>query len=191
VPMLYSRIGIQDTEIPSAACAAFQHAVETYASETNKVASVWSAFTDNDLGWKPHPKSSSVGEILKHQLLSERRFFADFLGTPEPAHALVLPEPWSVENASARLVQLARRRLSFLAGQNEPWWLERARFFEVEREHAWILWRRILHTAHHRTQLTVYLRLLDRSVPSTYGPTADVTWDGADPTLTVGAVGRK
>ena len=29
------------------------------------------------------------------------------------------------------------------------------------------------HLAHHRGQLTVYLRLNDRPVPSIYGPTAD------------------
>jgi uncharacterized damage-inducible protein DinB len=29
------------------------------------------------------------------------------------------------------------------------------------------------HLAHHRGQLTVYLRLTDRTVPSIYGPTAD------------------
>jgi hypothetical protein len=38
-------------------------------------------------------------------------------------------------------------------------------FFDVERERLWIFWRRVLHTAHHRTQLTVYLRLLDRPFP--------------------------
>ena len=67
----------------------------------------------------------------------------------------------------------------------------RVPFFEVERERVWIFWRRVLHTAHHRTQLTVYLRLMDRSVPPTYGPTADVKWDGADPTNSVAAAGRK
>jgi uncharacterized damage-inducible protein DinB len=29
------------------------------------------------------------------------------------------------------------------------------------------------HLAHHRGQLTVYMRLLDIPVPSIYGPTAD------------------
>jgi hypothetical protein len=53
-----------------------------------------------------------------------------------------------------------------------------------------VFWRRVLHSAHHRTQLTVYLRLLDRAVPATYGPTADVTWSGADPTLSVDAADR-
>ncbi len=190
MPMHYSHCSIAESEVPSAVSAAFQHAVDTYSSETNKVAAVWSGFTDADLTWKPHPRSSSVGDILKHQLLSERRFFAEFLGTSEPAATQVLPEQWTVANASARIVQLARRRLFFLASQDEIWWLQKARFFDVDREHAWIFWRRILHTAHHRTQLTVYLRLLDRTVPSTYGPTADVTWDGADPTLTVDRAGR-
>ena len=50
--------------------------------------------------------------------------------------------------------------------------------------------RRVLHTAHHRTQLTVYLRVMGRAVPATYGPTADVQWAGADPTHTVAAAGR-
>jgi uncharacterized damage-inducible protein DinB len=30
-----------------------------------------------------------------------------------------------------------------------------------------------LHSAHHRGQMTVYLRLLGSRVPSVYGPTAD------------------
>ena len=34
------------------------------------------------------------------------------------------------------------------------------------------------HLAHHRGQLTVYLRLNDAKVPSLYGPTADETWGG-------------
>ena len=33
--------------------------------------------------------------------------------------------------------------------------------------------RRLTHSAHHRAQLIVYLRLLGRPVYSTYGPTAD------------------
>jgi uncharacterized damage-inducible protein DinB len=63
-------------------------------------------------------------------------------------------------------------------------------FFDVERTRVWVFWRRVLHTTHHRTQLTVYLRLLDRPVPSIYGPTADDTWSGADPTTTVEAASR-
>jgi uncharacterized damage-inducible protein DinB len=31
----------------------------------------------------------------------------------------------------------------------------------------------ISHAAHHRAQLGVYLRLLDKPLPGTYGPSAD------------------
>ena len=60
------------------------------------MAAVWRGFTDADLGFRPHPRSSTVADILKHQLLSERRFFGEFLGSPEPAAADVLPAPLTV-----------------------------------------------------------------------------------------------
>ena len=190
MPMRYSFRGISDSSVPRARVELLQHALDTYASETNKVGSVWSCFADTDLPYRPHPKSSTVGDVLRHQLLSERRFFGEFLGCPEPAAELVLPSPLSVERCVARLEELALTRLAFLAERDESWWMERVGFFDVTRERIWVFWRRVLHTAHHRTQLAVYLRLLDRPVPATYGPTADVSWAGADPTTTVEAAAR-
>lgn len=189
--MEYKQIAIADNEIPRACVPLLQHALETYASETNKVFSTWIAFADADLPFRLHPRSSSVAEILRHQLLSERRFFAEFLHAPEPQAEVILPPTETVQAFAERLVELARPRLAFLAGQSESWWLESAPFFDTFRQRIWIFWRRILHTAHHRTQLTVALRLLGKPVPATYGPTADVTWAGADPTLTVEAAKRK
>lgn len=177
-------------QIPKGADPLLQHALDTYASETNKVLSVWNNLDENDLGFRPHDKSSTVADILKHQLLSERRFFAEFLATPEPPPAEILPTELTVAGYQSRMLELARPRLPFLASQPREYWLAPVRFFDVERERIWVFWRRILHTAHHRTQLTVYLRLMNKDVPSTYGPTADVTWSGADPTLTVEAAGR-
>lgn len=176
---------------PRAAIPFTQHLLDTYASETNKLASVWRAFDDRDLDYRPHPKSMTVGEVLKHELLSARRFFAEFLGVPEPPAADVLPGAPTVDAYVARLVDLAAARLPVLAGRDEAWWLDVVPFFDVERQRVWIFWRRVLHTAHHRTQLTVYLRLLDRPVPPVYGPTADITWTGADPTRTIDAASRK
>jgi len=189
--MRYSWTAVPDNEIPHTSVPAFQHLLDTYASETNKVASVWKEFQNADLDFKAHPRFSSVGEIMRHQLLSERRFFGEFLGTPEPAPDKVLPSPLTVESALHRFVELAAARLSFFANQTESWWMTVVPFFDVERQRIWIFWRRALHTAHHRTQLTVVLRLLDRNVPSTYGPTADVSWTGADPTHSVAAAGRR
>jgi uncharacterized damage-inducible protein DinB len=191
MPMTYDQVGIPDREVPRSSSPVFQHLLDTYASETNKVISVWHEFAEVDLSFRPHPRSSSVLEIFKHQLLSERRFFGEFLGTPEPAPAQVLPVGGTAGDYTARMLELARPRLAFFAQQLESWWLEPVMFFDVRRQRIWIFWRRVLHTAHHRTQLTVYLRVAGREVPSTYGPTADVTWEGADPTLSVESAGRK
>lgn len=189
--MNYSHIAISEDQVPRAAHPLFQHGLDIYAGETNKVVSVWRLFGDADLSFRPHSRSSAVADVFKHQLLSERRFFGEFLSAPEPAASAVLPAEPSVDAYARRMVELALPRLDFLASRNEAWWLEPVNFFDVRRERIWIFWRRVLHTAHHRTQLTVYLRMLDKPVPATYGPTADVTWQGADPTLSVDAAGRK
>ncbi|MGA2711720.1 MAG: DinB family protein [Bryobacteraceae bacterium] len=176
---------IAESEIPLARNPLLQHALETYASETNKTASVFRQFEPDDFPFRPHPRSSTVLDIFRHQLLSERRFFGEFLGSSEPNPSVVLPVEQTPEAFARRLVELASPRLDFLAEQTDDWWIDRRPFFDVERQRIWIFWRRVLHSAHHRTQLTVYLRLLDKKVVSTYGPTADVSWAGADPTLTV------
>ena len=183
MPMTYADTAIPDAEVPRAAAPVFQHDVDTYASETNKTASVWRSFDPAHAAFRPHLRSATVGDVMKHQILSERRFFAEFLGLPEPPPAELLPGEATPEAFAARLVDLARPRLALIAAGDEAWWLGHVRFFDVERERIWVFWRRVLHTAHHRTQLTVCLRLLDRTVPAVYGPTADVTWEGADPTL--------
>jgi uncharacterized damage-inducible protein DinB len=183
-------VAIPDHAVPHAREPLFQHLVDTYASEMNKTAAIWRVFSDEDLCWRPHSKSSAVQEIMLHQLLSERRFFAEFLGSPEPPAAQILTCRATVMAFSDRLVELAMARLGWIAAQDQGVWLSRVQFFDVERERIWVFWRRVLHTAHHRTQLTVYLRLLNRTVLPSYGPTADVTWPSADPTLTVEAADR-
>ena len=178
--------------IPRATNPLFQHVLDTYESETQKTAAVWRAFDGMDPAWTPDAKSSMIAAIWKHQLLSERRFFAEFIGLQdEPEVAHILPGALTSEACADRLIALAMPRLERMAVQADAWWLAPVPFFGVERERIWIFWRRVLHSAHHRTQLTGYLRALDRPVPSTYGPTADVTWTGADPTSTLEAAKRK
>lgn len=45
--------------------------------------------------------------------------------------------------------------------------------FDVRRVRAWVMTRRLTHTAQHRGQLLAMLRMLGRALHSTYGPTAD------------------
>src|SRR5690606_28126677 len=109
MPMRYAYTAIADADVPRASFPLAQHLLDTYASESNKVVSVWREFSDADLEYRPHPRASTVGDILKHQLLSERRFFGEFLGAPEPPAGEVLPagEP-AVAAYIDRFVQLAR-----------------------------------------------------------------------------------
>jgi uncharacterized damage-inducible protein DinB len=179
--------------LPLATVPLLQHLVDTYASETSKTAGVWSELTDAQLDFRPHTRSRSVRQILVHQLLSERRFFAEFIGLAEPAVDAVLP-PGEAPGVGAyveRLIGLAQPRLAQLAAGDEAFWRTEVPFFDVRRERIWVFWRRLLHTAHHRAQVGIALRLLEDRVPPTYGPTADVSWAGADPTTTLDAARRR
>ncbi len=190
MPMMYRSSPIPEADIPAAAAPVFQHLIDIYAGETNKVISVWNVFSDEDLSFRPHSRSGTVQEQMRHQLLSERRFFGEFLGFPEPEASKVLPSEQSVKGFAGKMAELASKRLAILAAKDERWWLDPARFFDVDRQRIWIFWRRVLHTAHHRAQLALYLRMLNKPVPPVYGPTADATWIGADPTHTEDAARR-
>jgi uncharacterized damage-inducible protein DinB len=189
--MEYPHTYIPGPDVPRAS-PVFQHIVDTYASETNKLASVWQELQDHQLDFRPHARSSSIRQILVHQILSERRFFAEFIGLSEPPPESLLPagDAAPVRAYIERMVTLARARLVPLAGADQAFWLAQVPFFDVRRQRIWVFWRRVLHTAHHRAQVGVCLRMLEDRVPATYGPTADVTWAGADPTTTLDAARR-
>src|ERR1043166_9728605 len=190
--MQYEYTAIPQEQAPRAANPLFQHLLDTYASETSKVISVWRQFSHDDMMFKPAERSSSVLDIMKHQLLSERRFFAEFIGLGgEPEAAALLPQELTPAAFCRRMEELCKPRLERMTARDPAWWLEVVPFFDVERQRIWVFWRRVLHTAHHRTQLSVFLRLLGKPRASSFGPTGHVTWAGADPTRSVEASGRK
>ena len=146
------------------------------------------------LDFKPHDKTNPIRTILVHQLLSERRFFAQFVGTEEPPVEELLPagEKPVVQAYIEKYTRLAKKRLPQLAAGTASWWLESRPFFGgLLRERIWVFWRRVLHTCHHRTQVQTWLRLAGHEpVPAIYGPSGDVKWAEADPTYSVEAAKR-
>jgi len=191
--MQYDQIAIPDADLPQAIEPVFQHVVTTYASETNKTVSVWRAVPDHFLDFKPHEKTNSIRTIMVHQLLSERRFFAQFVGTEEPPVEELLPlgEKPVVQAYIDKYIRLAKMRLPQFSKGTTTWWLESRPFFGgLQRERIWVFWRRILHTCHHRTQIQTWLRLAGQHVPAIYGPSGDVKWDEADPTYSLEAANR-
>jgi hypothetical protein len=141
--MNYDFIAIPDQDVPQAADPLFQHLVITYASETNKTASMWKAIPNELLDFKPHEKGNTIRAILVHQILSELRFFAQFVGIQEPTVEELLPpgDQPTVQDYLDRYVMLAKRRLPQLASENEQWWLTEMPFFgELRRQRIWTFW---------------------------------------------------
>jgi hypothetical protein len=129
--MHYDFTAIPDADVPKAVEPIFQHVLATYASETNKTVSVWRAVPDDLLDFKPHDKMNPIRTIMVHQILSERRFFAQFVGTEEPPVEEQLP-PGDKPTVAAyveKYVWLAKRRLPQLAKGTAAWWLEVRPFF--------------------------------------------------------------
>ena len=182
--MQYDFVAIRDSEIPGAFAPEFDHLVQTYVSETNKTASMWKAIPEELIDFSPHEKTNTIRTILKHQLLSERRFFFEFVGLQEPPVDDLLPQDADaeVDVYIERYVKFARLRIPQIAEAKKEWWLEEQEFFGYQRQRIWTFWRRVLHTCHHRTQVQAWLRLAGAHVPTIYGPSGDVSWDGATPT---------
>lgn len=149
----------------------FGFLIETFATERLKTLGVWSSFHDADLEFRPANLARTVREQMVHQCLSEDGWFTRMLGIAVTGP--VLPSEESRMNFLERYAVSSGQRLSSLEGQDEAWFSAPVAFFTVERSRAWVLVRRIAHTAHHRGQLTTYHRLLGHPLYSTYGPTAD------------------
>lgn len=148
--------------------------IETYATERTKIVSVWSMFDDADLPRRPNrddPRGRSVHEQMVHQCVSEDLWFRNMLGINVDAPPLPSREVrWEF---MARYAEDSGKRLLALQQKPEPWWEEMVAFFDVTRSRAWVMTRRLTHTAQHRGQMLSMLRMLGRDLHSTYGPSAD------------------
>ena len=148
--------------------------LETYASERIKVVSVWSEFRDDDMEFRPKlndPRGRSLHEQMVHQCVSEDLWFRTMLGIDVAAPPL--PAVETRKEFMKRYVPDSGKRLDALEAKAEDWWESETTFFDVKRSMAWVMTRRIAHTAHHRGQQMAMLRMLGRDLHSNYGPTAD------------------
>ena len=144
--------------------------LDTYETEILKICTIWSAFPDTAMDFRPSPRSRTVLEQMEHQVQSEGRWMTGMLG-------IDTGDPNPVEKTKKGYIEKYRsdatRRLEMLRVKPEGWWRETTNFFDVPRSRAWVMTRRMNHSSHHRGQLIVYLRVLGLHVPSVYGPTAD------------------
>ena len=134
----------------------------------------------NRLGWKPHEKSMSLGQLALH-----------VANTPGEVGALALLD--EVEIPEFGEIPTVESTQALMAAYGESLKKGREVLDSLDDARATSMWKAMKngqelmtvpriaflrsvmlnHWYHHRGQLSVYLRLLDVPVPSIYGPSAD------------------
>ena len=131
----------------------------------------------------PHPKSMPLGKLAPH-VAQLPDFGLIILTTPELDFATGSIKAATMESAP-QLVRFfdegAAKTREALAGMRDDAWNDHWKLsfggkniFEGSR---FLAYREMFlnHLVHHRAQLGVYLRLNDKPLPATYGPSADDT----------------
>jgi len=163
----------------------FQKAlIAEYDSEVSRTRKILDAIpADVDFNYKPHSKSMSLGRLAGHISETAGQWATSALAKDKiemavgekyepyvPASKEALLERFDKETAEVKaiLADFAPEKWGdnwkFVAGGKA--WIDETKY-EVWR--TWVL----NHLIHHRAQLGVYLRLLDKPIPGIYGPSAD------------------
>jgi uncharacterized damage-inducible protein DinB len=139
---------------------------------------------DDKLGWKPHAKSFTMGNLAQHIALmvgwtKETMTLDSFDYAPPGGQPYTPPPVTSAKDiidtfdkgaAAARSAIVAATDQTWL----QPWSLLAGGKVQFTMPRLAVLRSFVMnHTIHHRAQLGVYLRLNEIPVPSIYGPSAD------------------
>ncbi len=166
---------------PEQAMGLFQFLLQSIETETQVTHKVLAAVPDDKGSYTPHPTSMTALELASHTATSELWFidgvvngkFAD----PDPADKdrfkkaseVVAYYDKAMPEAIAKLKTLSAEQLAapiaFFGGMNLPA-VVYLNFL-------------VVHSAHHRGQLSTYLRPMGAKVPSIYGGSADEPFEAA------------
>lgn len=144
---------------------------ESYRTERLKTLGVWAQVPDDRVDWRAEPRARTPHEHMVHQCVSEDGWMRRMLGID--VSRSVLPDDESRSSFMEHYASVSAERLAALEKKPDSWFEEEVDFFDVRRSRAWVLTRRLTHSAHHRGQLNAYIRLWGQPLYSTYGPTAD------------------
>jgi uncharacterized damage-inducible protein DinB len=132
--------------------------------------------------WKPHPKSMSLRQLAS--LVATMPSWIPLIVDQDeldltPPPGATPPPPPAIDQLVATLDMQLGRATESLKKTTESylmtttWRLKAGGHVPMQELRHIVLRDTINHWAHHRGQLTVFLRLLDAPVPSVYGPSAD------------------
>jgi uncharacterized damage-inducible protein DinB len=133
--------------------------------------------------FKPHAKSMPLGKLAPH-VAELAGFGVTILTTPELDFAKSTRQRLPFESAE-QLVKAfdegaAKARAALKSTSDEAWkepWKLSFQGKPIFSGSRFLAYRQMFlnHLVHHRAQLGVYLRLNDKPLPATYGPSADDT----------------
>ncbi len=134
---------------------------------------------EDKLAWKPHAKSYSLGQLALHiargqgflsDAVSKDSFEFSDMSQPQPQNKKEIVDAFAQSTAHAKET-LAKLSDAQVMGN---WTATRGGKVLMTVPRIGFIRAIVMnHFYHHRGQLSVYLRLLDVSVPSIYGPSAD------------------
>jgi uncharacterized damage-inducible protein DinB len=153
--------------------------IKEFEAEARTTRRVLERVPSDQLGWKPHDKSMTLGRLAMHVATAPATISSwpindsyEFTGDPGPLPTstadIVAAHDDGIAKVKENLGKIGNHGLAAnwtgVAGGKTILAMSKAG-----------LLRTLLmnHTYHHRGQLSVYLRLLNVPVPSIYGPSAD------------------
>jgi uncharacterized damage-inducible protein DinB len=132
----------------------------------------------NDGDWKPDPKARCAKELAWHIVASEIWFLngianQDF--TPEDEKSKMPPTLEGIIAYYVAEFPKAMARVKALPGNKLA---EIVDFYGMKMPNINYLGFALVHSVHHRAQLSTYLRPLGGKCPDIYGGSADFPWQG-------------
>jgi uncharacterized damage-inducible protein DinB len=148
---------------------------ECFEAEKPKFVRVMKAVPADQAGYRPHPRSTSAGDLV--WLLASELHDACALVERGEVSYVARPAP-TIPESIAAFEKNAAELETRIAKVDDATWDSKARFLADEK----VIWETSLgdmlfgflfDAIHHRGQLSSYLRPMGAKVPSIYGPSAD------------------
>lgn len=153
--------------------------VQELEQEAQTTRRVLARVPQDKLGWKPHDRSMSLGQLAQH-IATTPGFVAEMAAqSPFEMPQFEQPSATSAADLVPTMDQSVARARAILSAMNDATlattWQVVSGDREVMAMPVGAVLRSIMlnHWYHHRGQLSVYLRQVGVPVPSIYGPSAD------------------
>jgi len=165
----------QTSPTPEFAAAFRDFMLQSLEQEQRSIRRVISNVREGD--WKPDPKSRSAKELAWH-IASSQTWFLTSIGQgkfDDPGEA---PPPPTTDEMVKKLDEGFQQALPKIRALTGEQLLQITVFFGMKMPLYVYLNFALVHTVHHRGQLSTYLRALGSTCPDIYGGSADEPWQG-------------